>query len=247
MCGDKKRPPYCQESSFPFIDTMRLKTFLHESENKYTHLLVLLVAFFFFIPLIVKMDQHFPIIAAIFFLAIVLTLRAIRLDRHSFAVSNFFGILALIMSFGSLLEIKTGLQQRLMITALMIFAVFLIIAIVMMVRKIFATMRVTDDMIRGGISIYLLLGYLWALFFYMIFLLDPKAFITMVPWSDNMIFHFSFATLTTLGYGDIVPANPWAASLANLEAVTGQLFIGIFVARLVGLYIMQQKSRHDNI
>ncbi|HMF13670.1 MAG TPA: potassium channel family protein, partial [Gemmataceae bacterium] len=49
----------------------------------------------------------------------------------------------------------------------------------------------------------------------------------------------SFVTLTTLGYGDIVPVSPIARTLASLEAITGQLFLAVLVARLVGLHIAE--------
>ena len=49
--------------------------------------------------------------------------------------------------------------------------------------------------------------------------------------------YFSFVTLTTLGYGDVTPVHDVAQMLAVAEAVTGQLYLTIFVARLVGLYV----------
>ena len=49
--------------------------------------------------------------------------------------------------------------------------------------------------------------------------------------------YYSFVTLTTLGYGDITPATPYARALSNLEAIFGQFYIAILVAALVGIYI----------
>ncbi len=54
--------------------------------------------------------------------------------------------------------------------------------------------------------------------------------------------YFSFVTLTTLGFGDIAPISPLARTLVMLEAVTGQLFLAVLVARLVGLHITQVKK-----
>jgi hypothetical protein len=50
--------------------------------------------------------------------------------------------------------------------------------------------------------------------------------------------YFSFITLTTVGYGDIVPHSPAARTLAALEAITGQIYLTVLVARLVGLHIV---------
>jgi hypothetical protein len=57
--------------------------------------------------------------------------------------------------------------------------------------------------------------------------------------------YFSFTTLTTLGYGDIVPHSAGARTLAVLEAVTGQIYLTVLVARLVGLYIVHESNRRN--
>ena len=56
----------------------------------------------------------------------------------------------------------------------------------------------------------------------------------------NQLTYFSFVTLTTLGYGDILPLTPIATSLAYLEAVIGQLYIAILIAGLVGTHLSQR-------
>jgi hypothetical protein len=53
------------------------------------------------------------------------------------------------------------------------------------------------------------------------------------------VLYFSFVTLTTLGYGDVVPTSPVTRTLASLEAITGQLYLTVLVARLVGLHIAE--------
>ncbi len=54
--------------------------------------------------------------------------------------------------------------------------------------------------------------------------------------------YFSFETLTTLGYGDIVPRSPAARMLATIEAVMGQIYLTVLIARLVGLHIAHASS-----
>jgi hypothetical protein len=59
------------------------------------------------------------------------------------------------------------------------------------------------------------------------------------------LFYFSFVTLTTLGYGDVAPLSERAQALAVGEAIVGQLYIAIFIARLVGLHLWHQRTRSD--
>jgi len=61
---------------------------------------------------------------------------------------------------------------------------------------------------------------------------------------DALMLYFSFSTLTTMGFGDIVPVNPFARSLANLEAVVGQLYLATTVARLVTLQLEDRRRGH---
>ena len=113
-------------------------------------------------------------------------------------------------------------------------------------QSVVAKGRVTNDKIAGAISVYLLLGLLWALLYGIVATLDPDAFrvpadIAFQPnatGGEYAFIYYSFVTLTALGYGEITPATPWGQSLAWMEAVTGQLFIAILVARLVALHIL---------
>jgi hypothetical protein len=57
--------------------------------------------------------------------------------------------------------------------------------------------------------------------------------------------YFSFVTLTTLGYGDITPMTRAAKNLAALEAIFGQLYLAILIARLVGQQALGDKERED--
>jgi hypothetical protein len=96
---------------------------------------------------------------------------------------------------------------------------------------------VTFHRIQGAVAAYLLLGVIWAHAFGLVELLRPGAFSGPVNPADGprSFFYFSFVTLTTVGYGDILPVHPTARSLAALEAVVGPLYLAILIARLVSL------------
>lgn len=107
---------------------------------------------------------------------------------------------------------------------------------------------VTFHRLLGAVAAYLLLGIIWAYAYELVALLRPPAFSGAVNLADGprAFYYFSFVTLTTVGYGDVLPLHPAARSLAMLEAVTGPLYLAILVARLVSLAVqsdLEAKSK----
>jgi len=108
--------------------------------------------------------------------------------------------------------------------------------------------RLNDDMIFGAISVYLLMGITWATAYMSLEGSDISAFLInhgngiggLPAFSDFL--YFSFITLTTVGYGDIIPLSATARSLAYLEAVSGTLFMAVFIARLIGALASHQEA-----
>lgn len=98
---------------------------------------------------------------------------------------------------------------------------------------------VTLDRVYGGLSVYLLLGLTWASVYSHLVQRNPESFLVNYGRWDAM--YFSFVTLTTLGYGDIVPISPGARTMASLEAISGVMCLAILIARLVATY-----RPHDN-
>ena len=99
-----------------------------------------------------------------------------------------------------------------------------------------------SEVLCASIAAYFSFGLIWALAYHLIASLNPAAFainVSQLP-SQSMngfaSFYFSFTTLTTLGYGDIIPVSKGARMLAALEAMTGTLYVAILIARLVALY-----------
>ncbi|UHD18076.1 potassium channel family protein [Thiocapsa bogorovii] len=99
----------------------------------------------------------------------------------------------------------------------------------------------TNDTVYGGICVYILLGYCFALVFMLLETLSPGSFyythaapVGIVQIQSQLIY-LSFVTLTTVGFGDITPLTPPAKSLVMIEAVVGPMFVAVFLARLVGI------------
>ena len=123
------------------------------------------------------------------------------------------------------------------------------IALVLLVQ-IFRAGRVTTVRIQGAIAVYLLFGVAWAHAYRITALLHPHSFIFQAGELSSVTdwMYFSFVTLTTVGYGDITPAAPIARTLATGEALTGQLYLAVLIARLVAMELVfwQQKAT-DNL
>jgi len=98
---------------------------------------------------------------------------------------------------------------------------------------------VTFHRIQGAMASYLLLGVIWAHAYALLAELRPGAFSGPFSPADGprAFLYFSFVTLATVGYGDVLPVHPVARSLAMLEAVTGTLYLTTVIARLVSLAV----------
>jgi hypothetical protein len=126
--------------------------------------------------------------------------------------------------------------------------VFLGFLFAVLLVQVFGPGTVTFHRIRGAITVYLLLGGMWSLMYHIAALTVPHAFHLAegLATSDvlplRLLTYFSFITLTTTGYGDITPAHPLTRTLAMFEALAGQLYLVITLARLVSLAVVRQKE-----
>jgi hypothetical protein len=120
------------------------------------------------------------------------------------------------------------------------------ILVVMVVWQIFREGPITRQRVQGSITIYLLLGLIWAEAYMLAGLLDSKSFTADLPTERNAVLahftYYSFVTLTTIGYGDISPTSLVTRTLANVEGLIGQLFPAILIARLVSMEIAARQT-----
>jgi len=213
--------------------------------NKYNHLLVVLILIFLLSPFFCGRDRFMgvSIMAVLFLGATLIALRAVIKKPRVYSICFFIACLALVLdgAGNSAFMKDKGIDHLFRSAAFFCFVGFLSFTVVVLLKKLFIVKRVTVDTIKGGICVYLLLGIIWACFYILVDLFDPGAFSA----EHFSFFYFSYTTLTTVGYGDITPINPFAQTLTNLEAVAGQMYLAVFVARLVGLYIVQEMSEKD--
>ncbi len=116
--------------------------------------------------------------------------------------------------------------------------------------QVFRAGPITIRRIEGAIAAYMLIALMFAAIYLCVELASPGAFGGAPPTHDDLLHptarfaYFSFCTLTTVGYGDVVAIHPFARSMAMLEALIGQLFPAVLLARLVSLEIEDRRQRH---
>lgn len=99
--------------------------------------------------------------------------------------------------------------------------------------------KVDENVILGAICMYILLGLAWGSAYFLLDTVLQDSFSGELLRSNFI--YYSLVTLTTVGYGDILPQSPLAKSIASLEAVSGVMFSTIFLAKLVSLYGQERK------
>ena len=131
-----------------------------------------------------------------------------------------------------------GFDRVFLIPGLVCAIIFMLFTTAMILRTVITSTKVTNETLYGAVSAYLFIGITCGMSYALIELLAPGSVVKTantgrpLAWSDFAF--FSFITLTTVGYGDIVPVGA-ARVLAMLEAVTGAMYPAILIGRLLTL------------
>ena len=116
-------------------------------------------------------------------------------------------------------------------------------------RILVRTSRVTADTVNGAICVYLVMGLGWSHAYALLEAVHPGSFelgggvaLEGAHYVFERFIGFSFVTLTTLGYGNVIPLTPKSEALAVAEAITGQLYLAVLLARLVAMEIVGRRA-----
>jgi len=178
----------------------------------------------------------------LFSLILISGVMTVAKSRFITLLSVFFAIATFLVRWAKNFVPGTGLMT--LDTFLSI--VFLGLLAVVVLLQVFREGPITMQRISGAVVVYLLLGLMWAVAYQLIELQQTGSFnFADVPAIGDTLsaklVYFSYITLTTLGYGDITAVSPIARSLAMLEAVIGQLFPAILIARLVSMELYYRR------
>jgi len=133
---------------------------------------------------------------------------------------------------GRIIEVESPIRA-IAIAEILLYVLVLAIFAALIVKQFLARGNAIKHRIAAAIAVYLLLGLLWARLYELVKLIDPGAFKIAHDEGLSTLFYFSFVTLVTIGYGDVVPVSLVARNLAILEGLTGQLYLVILISSLV--------------
>lgn len=121
---------------------------------------------------------------------------------------------------------------------LLLMLVFFLLTLKLAAQQALFSGKITSNSLVGSICIFLLLGLIWVMFYLLLAEFYPDSFsgLAASSWQDNFpdFIYFSFVTLTTLGFGDLLPVSPLARFLVYMEAIIGVFYMAIVVSSLVG-------------
>jgi len=136
-------------------------------------------------------------------------------------------------------------NQAVMILRLVAMIVFFSFVSYSLLRFLSQSSEVNSDMLLAAINIYLIMGIVAGYLAHLFFVLDPNAFsfpkYIVTPRFTDFIY-YSFISMATVGYGDIVPATRQTQTFSYFIAIIGQLYLAIIIAIIVGKYATSSKS-----
>jgi len=221
---------------------------LDSKQNNFVYMLSALLIFLVVLPILEEFDAVPDFLAQPISMICLLGIGVWSLRE---TVTTFRVGMGLVV-FGVVLSLA-GLQTKSEIAyfvALGPFAAFLILAIFSALKKVVYGQEMTPNRLIGVICVYLLIGILWATMYAVVYRSNPSAFSGLPIEQKSELgvtwVYYSFVTLTTLGYGDILPVNVVAKVLAFSEAVLGVFYMATLVAMLVSGYAAEAgRSRNQ--
>ncbi|MEQ9619829.1 MAG: ion channel [Deltaproteobacteria bacterium] len=234
---DQKKPSIWSR----LFDRMRKRRFSYLTKS----LLLLILAYPY-----LEHDLAGQILMTVITIMVMMSLVVAVSDRKRYIIiALLFAIpwlVSLIINFPLIEEDRSVLIRRDIIFAVLLFLYTTYRIFMHLIRS----REVTTEILFAAVCVYLLIGLSWTAIYILLDFLYPGSFVDIQGQavSDAPLYlFFSYVSLTTVGYGNIIPATDHARSLAMIEAIMGQLYLTIMVARLVGLHISKSRATEEGV
>jgi hypothetical protein len=218
--------------------------------GKFGMLLVALIAMLGSAPLVAQKSVGNVALGLFADVVLVLSLHAARPGERPVVL----GFLLALTDFGLGRLVAIDGTRSLVALQLIVWIVTLVFVSVTILEAIFDSESVTVETLQAALCIYLLLGLFWVFLYALIELLAPGSFQSQqgfqVTWSVDRsrraeflrLLVFSYKSLTGAGYSDLSPATGFTSIATCLEAMMGQIYLAVVIARLVGIQASQPRS-----
>ena len=212
--------------------------------GKFGYLLVALIALLLSAPLIVEGWTWNLVLGLLAGAVLVASLQAARPGRRSLVIG--LALAATDLGVGRVVSIEGARWLVVLQAALWLSTLIYVTATIL--DAIFEKERVELETLQAALCVYLLIGLIWVYIYSLIALASPDAFRPqggpMVRGSGDLSWRpafmrlllFSYSTLTSSGFRDLAPASGFAGICGNLEALSGQVYLAVVIARLVGMH-----------
>ena len=215
--------------------------------NNFVYLFWALVALLFSASLVQELSGTWgeEIFSFVILAMLILSIKSVRTD---FAWKKIFYLLSLV--FFILIVIAKFIHVSFLPNlTLLLMMIFFIGSFWAAYKQILFEGHVDGNKVIGSISLYLLLGLVWTIIYLLLLQIDPTAFsgIEEGNWKQNFsqVAYYSFVTLTTLGYGDILPVNRVAQFFVYMETIMGVFYMAIIVSSLISLRLAKLQEEKE--
>jgi len=232
-----------------------------ETKGAYGMLFVALLVYFVATPLVdadglLDLGLNLMLIGAL-----LNALRMVAQDRRLIAIAVLLGLVAI--SEQPLLFLGVPLAQAITVQMVSMIVFFMVVA-VPLILDVYRASVVSFQTILGACSMFLVMGFAWYGIFVLIEIAEPDSFAFAATHASDVweggdermrygrslvardqLLYFSFVTVTTLGFGDVLPVSSVARIYTTLAAVLGQFFLAVMIARLVGIHSANRRAVFD--
>ena len=246
------------------LEQLRAAVHRHFAPHRHSALLIAIIAAFAVRPLIGDTGGSTAIFGLALVLLLLVALYNINVDElvgergRLLAQSRRRLILGWVLATaaaGERVAMMFNHNRTLELVGSICWLLFILFVTISELRSVLKQREVTGETICMAISVYLLLGFSWAFLYAVMFQLHPESFGGLVETAKSghpapllhifpILGYFSLTTLSTVGFGDITPLTLQARYAAVAEGITGQFYLAILVARLVGMQMSQSAGQH---
>ncbi|CDZ76504.1 Ion channel [Legionella massiliensis] len=205
---------------------------------RFLFLFIVILAFCLLRAIVAQTGQR-PILDIFFLVLIVLSLIGIAEQKQKFIYSLFLlGAIEISLILMNFWSVNFPIHSLKLLFAVLFFLLMTIACLRLTLKD--KTISITT--LFGSLSAYLFIGLTFAYLYLLIYLFYPQSITGFEPYLETRAIYYSFITLTTVGFGDVVATGPIMQCLSWMEAFCGQAYLAIVISLLVGRYVATAKS-----